>query len=114
MNTGRPPTTFIAFNKSLSLISGLVPLIARIERHDRDLGKQIRRAASSISLNLGEGRKRNGRDRTHLWRVASGSAEETRVALLVAVAWGHIGEDDAKPALEQLDEILAICWRLTH
>jgi len=114
MNTERPPTTFHAFNLSLSLIRALVPLVAGIERHDRGLGKQLRSAASSVALNLGEGRKRSGGDRLHLWRIASGSAEECRVCLHVAAAWGHLPEGELSEALELLDQLLAICWRLTH
>ena len=114
MNTERQPTTFIAFNRSVSLISALVPIAGVLRSHDRDLEKQLRKAASSIALNLGEGRKRTGRDRLHFWRIASGSAEETRVCLLVAVAWGYLEEDKVSDALALLDEILAMCWRLTH
>ena len=114
MNTKRPQTSFHAFNLSLSLISALVPLVARIEQHDRDLGRQLRKSASSVSLNLGEGRRRTGKDRLHLWRVADGSAEESRVCLHVAAAWGYIVSAEADKALAIADQILAICWTLTH
>jgi len=114
MNHKRPQTSFHAFDLSLSLISALVPLVARIERCDRDLGRQLRKAASSVSLNLGEGRRRTGRDRLHLWRVADGSAEETRVCLHVAAAWGYIELTEAQPALDLVDQLLAICWTLTR
>jgi four helix bundle protein len=114
MNTEQQPTSFHAFNLSLSLIRQLAPLVARMEQHDRDLGRQLRKAASSVALNLGEGRKRTGRDRTHLWRVAGGSAEESRVCLHVAAAWGHLPQEDMDDALNTLDQLLAICWRLTH
>ena len=114
MNSNQQPTSFHAFNLSLILIRSLVPLVGRIEQHDRGLGKQLRTAATSVALNLGEGRKRVGRDRTHLWRIAAGSAEEVRVALHVAAAWGHVNDTDIEPALDTLDPLLAICWRLTH
>ena len=114
MNTQLQPTSFHAFNLSLSLIRRLVPVVGRVEQRDRELGKQLRTAASSVALNLGEGRKRTGRDRLHLWRIASGSAEEVRVALHVAAAWGYVDDDDIAPALDALDPILAILWRLTH
>ena len=114
MNTERQPTNFLAFNLSLGLIRALVPVLALVEGHDRDLGRQARKAASSVALNLGEGRKRTGRDRLHLWRIAAGSAEETRVCLHVAVAWGYLTDDDVAAALDLLDQLLAICWRLTH
>ena len=114
MNTERTPTTFHAFNLSLSLISALRPLVELLEKRDRDLARQLRKAASSVSLNLSEGRKRVGRDRLHLWRIADGSAEECRACLHVAAAWGHLRDDDIDEALTILDQRLAMCWRLTH
>ena len=114
MNTERPPTTFHAFNLSLALIHALRPLVELLEQRDRDLAKQLRRAASSVSLNLSEGRKRVGRDRLHLWRIADGSADECRACLHVAAAWGHLDADDIDEALTILDRLSAICWRLTH
>ena len=114
MNTERPPTTFHAFNLSLSLIHALRPIVAGLEQRDRDLAKQLRKAASSVSLNLSEGRKRVGRDRLHLWRIADGSAEECRACLHVAAAWGHLNGNDIEEALAILDKLSAMCWRLTH
>ena len=60
-------STFIALNHSLSVIRLLVPLVARIEKHDRALGKLLRAAASSVSLNLSEGCGHTGGSRRHLW-----------------------------------------------
>jgi hypothetical protein len=36
----------------LGAISEMRPMLAAIERHDRDLGRQLRRAASSVVLNI--------------------------------------------------------------
>ena len=99
---------------SLDLIRLLRSVTARIERHDRSLGKQLRNAASSISLNLCEGSKRVGGDRIHFWRIAAGSAEETRGCLHVAEAWGYVNVADVLESLALLDSILAIIWRLTN
>src|SRR4051794_26244542 len=44
-------TMFIAYEVSLELITSLRRVVPAIEQHDRDLGDQIRRAASSVSLN---------------------------------------------------------------
>ena len=114
MNHKTTPSSFVAFNHAISLIRALRPLVAGISRHDRGLAKQLRAAGSSVALNLGEGRKRTKGDRLHLWRVAAGSAEESRACLHVAAAWGYIEESQAAAALDYLDQILAICWRLTE
>lgn len=92
----------------------LRPLLEAINRRDPDLGRQVRRAASSVALCLDEGSQRTGRDRLHFYRVAAGSAAEARTALALASAWGYVTEKDAAPAHTLLDRIVAILWRLTH
>ena len=75
-------------------------------------------AADSVPNNLAEGHKRLGRDRIHHFSVAAGSAEEVRTILRVAVAWGDItgdlSEAEVREALQILNRIAGICWRLTH
>jgi four helix bundle protein len=88
--------------------------VALLRNRDRDLSQQIRGAASSISLNLSEGRRRSGADRLHSWRIAAGSADEVRAALRVAVAWGDVEDRDVARALDILDRVLAMLWRMTH
>ena len=105
---------FQALEVSLDLVRSLRQPLVRIRVRDRSLFEQIRRAASSIPLNLAEGRRRAGGDRVHSWRIAAGSAAELRAALRVALAWGDIQESDVSEALELLDRILAMLWRLTH
>ena len=114
MNRRQNTTTFHAYNFALQLIEELQPLVVTIERRDRDLARQLRKAASSVALNLSEGRKREGKDRLHLWRIADGSAEESRACLDVAIRWGYLHEDTLTEVMETLDRLLAICWRLTH
>ena len=45
----------------LDLISDVRPLVEQIERHDPDLGRQCRRAMSSMALNVAEAASRKGR-----------------------------------------------------
>lgn len=46
--------------------------------------------------------------------TARGSARETRAALQLAVRWQLIAEPEATAALELLDRILAMLWKLTQ
>ena len=42
------------YDVSLEVVGKLVPVVAAIGRHDADLAKQLKRARSSISLNIAE------------------------------------------------------------
>jgi four helix bundle protein len=64
--------------------------LVAIERRDPDLGRQLRRAASSVVLNLAEGSGSFGRVRTLRYRTALGSARETMACLGVAEAFGYV------------------------
>src|SRR6185295_17498542 len=88
--------------------------LARIAQRDGRLAEQIRSAASSIAQNLGEGRRRAGKDRLHLWRIAAGSADELMTSLRVAEAFGYVTMEQLRPAMKACDSVLAITWRLTH
>jgi four helix bundle protein len=105
---------FQALEVSLELVRSLRRPVERLRVRDRALSEQIRRAASGVSLNLAEGRRRGGADRLHSWRIAAGSAEEVRAALRVAVAWGDLTAAEVSEALLLLDRLLAMLWRLTH
>ena len=111
---GQDQHRFEALEISLALIRCLRPVVGRLEQRDRGLARQLREAASSVALNLGEGRRRVGKDRLHFWRIAGGSAGEVLACLRVAEAWGHLGEVELHEALGYTDSLLAITWRLTH
>jgi four helix bundle protein len=107
-------TRFQALDLSLQVIRNLGQPLRKTRAQDRRLAEQLQAAASSVALNLGEGRRRTGKDRLHHWRVAAGSAEETLTCLRVAEAWGYLGPSDMEKALRLLDRVLAILWRLTN
>ena len=107
-------TRFQALELSLQVIRSLGTPLRKIRAQDPRLAEQLRAAASSVTLNLAEGRKRTGRDRLHHWRIAAGSAEETLSCLRVAEAWGYIAAVDVERPLRLLDRVLAILWRLTN
>ena len=98
----------------LETIDALRGPLNELRKRDADLFRQIRRAASSITLNIAEGNRRQGRDRLHLWRVAAGSADEVRVGLRTALAWGDLRVEETERPLELLDRVCAMLWKLTH
>jgi four helix bundle protein len=109
-----PHMTFQAFEFSLELIRSLDQTLAILDRRDPDLARQLRRAAASVSLNLSEGNRRNGKDRIHLWRIAAGSAAEVAASLRVAEAFGYLQAGAIAKSLAFCDSVLAMLWRLTH
>lgn len=105
---------FDAYTVALELITALRAPLSTLQRCNRPLAGQLRRAAESVALNIGEGARRCGRDREHFYRIAAGSAAEVRAGLDVACAWGHLNAATITPARALLDRELAMLWRLTH
>jgi four helix bundle protein len=84
---------------------------AAIEKRDPDLGRQLRRASSSVALNMAEGSGSFGRVRTVRYRTALGSARETVACLRVAEACGYV---DQVPAalLTTMDRVIGTLVRV--
>jgi len=89
------------------------PLLAQIERRDRDLGRQLRRASSSVALNLAEGMYSQGQLRTTRYHSALGSMRESTSCLEVARAFGYIRELDAA-ICTQMNRITCTLVRLVE
>ena len=99
---------------SLEMVAAVRPLVSRIKRHDRSLADQLVRAASSVVLNAAEAEYSDpGNKRARLF-TAAGSANETRAAIRVAVAWGYFAQGEAESAEELLRRVLAMLWKLTR
>ena len=105
---------FDALDVGLEVVVSVRDVVSRLQRFDRDLASQLRRAVSSVALNVSEGSRRQGRDRLHLFRIAAGSADEARSALRLAQAWGHVDADMVRESLDLLDRELAMLYRLSH
>ncbi len=105
---------FVAEEVAFEMIGSLREPLRRLARADRDLAEQAKRAAVSVPLNIGEGIRREGRDRTQHMRIAAGSAGELRYALKVAVALGELAEGEVAGSLALLDRLLRLLWGLTH
>ena len=95
----------------LETLTTLRGLIAQIERRDSDLSRQLRRAAASIVLNLGEGMYSRGKNRQARYHTALGSARETLSCLEVAQALGYVGSLDAA-VVAQLNRVIGTLVRL--
>jgi four helix bundle protein len=94
------------YKTMIDVIRAMQPVVRRIEECDRDLGRQLRRAASSVALNVSEGSGSSGGTRRERYRNALGSARETAACLDVAVALGYVEALDPE-MLDELDRVRA-------
>jgi four helix bundle protein len=78
------------YDDMLEAVRSMRAVVAAIDKRDSDLARQLRRAASSVVLNVAEGSGSFGRVRTVRYRTALGSARETLACLRVAEAFGYI------------------------
>src|SRR5438105_2217440 len=105
---------FDAMDIALEVARALRGPVDRLKMHDRALADQLKRAVNDMALAVGEGARREGRDRVQFFRAAAGSGNEARAALGLAEAWGILDADSVDQAKNLLDRELAILWRLVH
>ncbi len=98
------------YETAIEVIERLRPVVTQIEAHDRDLARQLRRAASSVVLNISEGSGSRGGTRRERYHNALGSARETAACLDVAAALGYVEKVDAG-LLDRLDRVRATLVR---
>ena len=84
------------------------PIATQVARHDPDLARQMRRAATSVVLGIAEGSQSQGRNRNARYWTAMGSASETKAALEAAEALGYVHEvnPELKSMLERIGRTL--------
>ncbi len=96
----------------LEVVGELRSVIGEIERKDADLARQMRRAASSVALNVSEGMYSRGKNRGARYHTAMGSMRETLSCVEVGVALGYVeGIDSA--LLNSINRIMATLTKLT-
>jgi four helix bundle protein len=112
MQDNPTPRTFEALEVMIGAIRELRDVVAKVRRNDRDLGEQIRRALSSVALNLAEGNRSDGGNRIARFSTAAGSNHEARAGLRVAVAWGYVEPAEIRDGEALLDRVAAMLHRL--
>lgn len=105
-------STLVAYEVALELVQELRPILERVKKHDSNLADQMRRAATSVVLNLSEGQRREAGNKRRAFEIAHGEAREVLGCLECAAAWGYV--IDAANAKRKLDRLLGLCWGLTR
>ena len=101
------------YSDTVTLLTTLRPVIAGISRHDRDLARQLRRAATSVLLNLAEGSGQRGGHRRERHQTALGSALEVRACIDAGVALRYVPAPDAT-LRDRLDKVVRTLVRLAR
>ena len=102
------------YDVALEMVTEVMALARRVERADRDLARQMRRACTSVPLNLSEGVHSRGGNQSARFQNAMASARETIASLEVSVAAGYVTDSATQAALDKLDHIVAALWKLIH
>ncbi len=95
----------------LEVVRGLRPVIEAVERKDADLGRQMRRAASSVALNVSEGMYSRGKSQGARYHTAMGSMRETLSCIEVGMALGYV-EDVGVGLRARIDHVLGTLFKL--
>ncbi len=104
---------FRIYDVMIEVLRGLQPVVGAIDARDRDLARQLRRAASSVALNSAEGCGSRAGTRRERYRNALGSALETGACLDVAMACGYVSGVDAA-LLDGLDKVRATLTKVAR
>jgi len=114
MSNTPPSNNLEVIDVALEATGTAIALVESVSSKYRSLADQLIRSAASVPANLAEGRGRNGRDRTHHFRIALGSAREVDVHLRILVGIGIVDRHKAAAAIELFDRVRAMTWRLMH
>ncbi len=94
---------------------GTIHAISRVvSRHDKNLARQMRDAATSVGLNSNEGLWARGGNRTSRLDSAMCSGREVKMALRIAGAAHYLSAEVVEPNVDQVDKIVATLYKLAH
>ncbi len=98
---------------AIDFLALVVRITSRIPRGHADLRDQLRRASSSIPLNIAEGTGKTGAaDRARFHAIARGSAFECAAILDVLRQFGTITAEDFDQGKNLLSRIVAMLSKL--
>ena len=108
------PQRETAFELMLDVVPDLRRLVDEVAKHDKDLARQIRRAAESVVSNHGEADGVQGGHRRERVGTALGSANELLRQVQWAAAWGYTEPARANRIITQVRRVCAMSYRRLH
>jgi len=99
---------------AIAMVKSVCALSRKVQRYDPDLARQMRRACTSVPLNMAEGWHAVAGNRNARFNTAISEARETVSCLDVSVAVGYLSEAEVAADLDRLDHIVATLWKLSR
>ena len=102
------------YKRALDLCEVVNGITLRFPEHEKyELGRQMRRAVSSISMNISEGSlKRTSKDFVSFLHIALGSCGEVETQIEIADRFGYLKGGEKDSALKELGEIKKMIYGL--
>jgi four helix bundle protein len=91
-----------------------IRLTAQLPRGFGDLASQIKRAATSVLLNIAEGTGRRGGDGRYHFTVAYGSAREVKAALTLVGRLQLLDRQTVADCWLRMDRVASMLWSLRN
>jgi four helix bundle protein len=102
------------YSLALEMVASVYRFADEVQRRDRDLAGQMRRASASVVLNMGEGMYSQGGRKVSRYFDSMGSARETMACLHVGVATRSLSQGKVDADVVRLDGIIGGLYRLCH
>lgn len=99
------PQSSSVLEHALTVVALARPIVETIQRRDPDLASQLRRAISSVALNVAEGFGTAAGNARLRFETARGSLNEAQAGIRVAVAWGYVSNGAAGEVLQSMNTL---------
>jgi hypothetical protein len=100
------------WNVVLQMVAGMRPVIAQVERHDKEMARRVRSAVTNVALEVAQGMEASYGSRGSRYGAALGSARQAESSIETAHALGYAHVDRA--LIAQLREITGTLTRMVE
>jgi len=102
------------YQKSLDFIDFVYTIINKFPSEEKyNLSSQLRRASTSVSLNIGEGSGKTNKDFNRYIGISKGSARECLVCFDIAIRRKYISEEDYWTGRKYIEELIKMMTGLS-
>lgn len=101
------------WKKSILLVKAVYSLVSQLPDIEKfSLALQMRRAVTSIALNLAEGHCRSSvKELRYFLNIARGSAGEVEAQITICTELGYFSSEEAEPVLQLCDAVKGMLFR---